>query len=59
MTIYIVRKHKLSRSYRDAYYNAFEIYGAYKTRAEAHNVAIAKNAKAKDYIYMLRKLVVK
>ena len=59
MTIYIVRKHHWSRVTKYAYHNAFEIYGAYKTHAEAHNVAIAKNAKAKDYIYMVRKLVVK
>ena len=63
MTIYIVRKHHWARGYQGpyqgAYHNAFEIYGAYKTHAEAHNVAIAKNAKAKDYIYMVRKLVVK
>lgn len=59
MTIYIVRKHHWARGYQGAHHNAFEIYGAYKTHAEAHNVAIAKNAKAKDYIYMVRKLVVK
>ena len=56
MTIYIVRKHK---AIRGGHYIPFEIYGAYKTYAEAHKVAIAKHAKAKDYIYMTRKLVVK
>ena len=57
MTIYIVRKHRWSRGFRGVHYSAFEIHGAYKTYAEAYKVAIAKNAKAKDYVYMTRRLV--
>ena len=58
-TIYIVRKHRITRFSIGGYYIPFELYGAYKTYAEAHKVAVKKNAKSKDYIYMARKLVVK
>jgi hypothetical protein len=62
-TIYIVRKHKITRHkyFTDglSYYNAFEIYGAYANRKEAKAEAEKKNAKSRDFLYLVGKVEVK
>ncbi len=62
-TIYIVRKHKITRYkyFIDglSYYSAFEIYGAYALRKEAKAEAEKKNAKSRDYVYLVGKVEVK
>jgi hypothetical protein len=42
-----------------AYYTAFVIYGAYALRKEAKAEAEKKNAKSRDYIYLVGKVEVK
>jgi hypothetical protein len=62
-TIYIVRKHKRVgmrwHDYEQAYYTAFVIYGAYALRKEAKAEAEKKNAKSRDYVYLVGKVEVK
>jgi hypothetical protein len=61
--IYVVRKHKITRHkyFIDglSYYNAFEIHGAYAMKKEAKVEAEKKNAKSRDYIYLVGKVAVK
>ena len=59
--IYIVRKHKIVHYgyHRGGTLKAFEIYSTHATRKEAAEIAKQKNAKAKDYDYMVGKVELK
>ena len=59
--IYIVRKHRIVNYgwHRSGTLKAFEIYSTDSTRKEAAEIAKQKNAKAKDYEYMVGKVELK
>jgi hypothetical protein len=61
MIIYIVRKHPIiRRGYFGSWaMKAFEIFSTHATRKEAAAVVKEKNAKAKDFKYMVGKVELK
>ena len=61
MIIYIVRKHPIIRRgyFGSGTMKVFEIFSTHATRKEASDVVKQKNAKAKDFEYMVGKVELK
>lgn len=61
MIIWIVRKHPIVRRsyYGSGVLKAFEIFSTHATRKDAAEVVKQKNAKAKDFEYMVGKVELK